>query len=51
MDEQVVTVTPGENVTVVCAVDAFPPPDRFSWSLNSTQDGLQAVPKSEVSLL
>nr|XP_045589345.1 nephrin-like [Procambarus clarkii]XP_045589353.1 nephrin-like [Procambarus clarkii]XP_045589360.1 nephrin-like [Procambarus clarkii] len=45
-ENQVVTVTPGENATVDCGVDAFPPPHRFSWSLNSTK-GLQVVPKEE----
>ncbi|XP_071548426.1 uncharacterized protein [Panulirus ornatus] len=44
--KQVVTVTPGENATVECGVDAFPPPHKFSWSLNTTK-GLEVVPKEE----
>ncbi|XP_042234717.1 uncharacterized protein LOC121874581 [Homarus americanus] len=43
---QMVTVTPGENATVECGVDAFPPPHHFSWSLNGT-GGLKDVPKEE----
>ncbi|KAK8728899.1 hypothetical protein OTU49_008852, partial [Cherax quadricarinatus] len=46
VESQIVTVTPGENATVECNVDAFPPPHRFSWSLNTTK-GLQVVPKEE----
>lgn len=45
---RVVTVTPGDNVTLECDVDAFPSPRRFSWSLNTTK-GLHVVPKDEVS--
>ncbi|ROT75762.1 putative hemicentin-1-like [Penaeus vannamei] len=43
---RVVTVTPGDNVTLECDVDAFPSPRRFSWSLNTTK-GLHVVPKDE----
>ncbi|XP_018026027.2 uncharacterized protein LOC108681502 [Hyalella azteca] len=30
-------VSSGANVSVECAVDAHPPPTRFSWSLNTSQ--------------
>ncbi|XP_042892487.1 B-cell receptor CD22-like [Penaeus japonicus] len=46
---RVVTVTPGDNVTLECDVDAFPSPRRFSWSLNTTK-GLQVVPKDEYEI-
>ncbi|XP_050689007.1 uncharacterized protein LOC126981611 [Eriocheir sinensis] len=28
-------------------MDAHPPPDRFFWSVNSTQDGLHVVPQNQ----
>ncbi|KAF2363006.1 Immunoglobulin-like domain [Trinorchestia longiramus] len=41
-------VTSGSNVSVECSVDAQPPPNSFSWSLNSSQ-GLHIMHESQVS--